>query len=103
MLDDATWFRSFPLRQARIREPIGREAESEFETLGPHDRKRRRIIVWRAPADSPMPGRLIPLPFLLFADETVENEDRFLMPVIAEMMSNAAKEYGMSPPQFGRA
>ena len=103
MLDDTTWFRSFPLRQARIREPMAGEAEGEFATLGMHNPKRRRMLIWKAPPDSPQPGRLIPIPFLLAADESVENDDSTLMPIIAELMENAAKEYGISPPDFGRA
>ena len=101
---DAQFFQQHPRRRARIREPGKQpfhdrqravrfldECELEFRSLGPHDPKRRRIIVWRAPADHPThPNHLLKIPFLAFADETIEDRDDVLLPIVAEIMKGAA-------------
>lgn len=102
---DARFFQQHPDRRARIRLPGGpapyrdqqravrylAESELEFRSLGPHDKERRRIIVWRAPADHPThPNHLLKIPFLLFADETVEDRDDVLLPIVHEIMKRAA-------------
>lgn len=101
---DARFFQQHPDRQARIREPMfgphinGQraikyqdESEELFRSLGPHPKHRRRILVWRTPADHPThPNRLLQIPFLLNGDETVEDRDDILLPIIRELMLNAA-------------
>ena len=102
---DAHFFADHPGRQARIREPLaGRvevnrrgnktlhlaEEELVFRQLGGHDPKRRRILVWRVPKGNPfydpkMP-KLLKVPFLLFADETVEDRDDVLLPLLDHVM-----------------
>jgi hypothetical protein len=42
-------------------------------------------------------GRLICLPFLLYADEDVRNEDAEGLRLLAEIMAGAAQEHGMKP------
>lgn len=110
-MDDKQFFNTFPMRQARIRRPERRiyrnkqravqyadELETQFRSLGEHDRKRRWIIVWRLPPDNPYydPDRpqLLPIPFLAFADETIADEDHILLPIIHEIMMQQASGMG---------
>ena len=94
---DKLWFQRFPRRETHIREPIGNECNAQFLSLGDHNRDRRRIILWKVPMESRMAaGSIQKIPFLLFADETVEDEDRILMPILAEIMEKAAERYGLS-------
>ena len=61
---DAQWFADHLDRQAHIRQPVKvlemnkqravaylDECEREFRTLGPHDKGRRRILLWKVPKD----------------------------------------------------
>ena len=96
---DEAFFSEHPSRRVRIRKPLFTdESEREFRSLGDHDYDRRRIIALRV-----MPGPLLPgfpiirIPFLLFADETVADDDTTLLPIVDEMMGDAAKHYGMKP------
>lgn len=108
MTPDEEFFAAHRDRQAHIRKPILQqhidnqrsvrwldECELQFRSLGPHDRNRRRIIAYRVPADNPMYDRAKPqilqIPFLLFADETVEDEDRGLLPIVHQIMMDAAR------------
>ena len=102
---DTEFFKSHPDRQARIRLPgvapfkdrqrsvrYLSESELEFRSLGQHDVTRRRIIVYRAPADHPShPDHIMKIPFLAFADETIENTDAVLLPIVDGIMKQAAK------------
>lgn len=96
-LADQTFFRQHRDRRLRIREPIADEYSREFSGFGMHDERRRRIIVSRLP-----PGLakrhmvdFMRIPFLLFADETVEDRDDVLAPILEEIMREAAAGYGM--------
>jgi hypothetical protein len=103
---DIAFFTDHPDRQARIREPakkieIGRqrgaavvdEMQGEFWSLGDHDKSRRRVIVYRVPRDNPMydpkKPQLLKIPILLFADETIVDEDRVLLPEVDRIMREA--------------
>jgi hypothetical protein len=102
---DEQFFKQHPDRRARIRKPEFTphrdsqravryldEGEMQFRQLSPHQKERRRIIAYRTPADHPShPNHIMPIPFLLNADETVVDEDRILLPIIHELMLNAAK------------
>lgn len=61
--------------------------QQAFEVLGLHDRNRRRILTWKAPAN----GCLFRIPFVAHADETIENEDAILLPMLDDMMSEAKR------------
>jgi hypothetical protein len=102
---DARFFLQHPDRKVRIRMP-GRElhkdqqravryldeSELQFRSLGPHDPRRRRIISFRTPADHPThPNAILKVPFLLFSDETVSDDDATLLPILAEIMIEAAR------------
>jgi hypothetical protein len=92
--DDLHFFQDHPDRKARIRAPEGKENIGEFWILGPHDAARRRFLLWRVPDGHPM-KRAYPylkIPFLAFADETIEDEDRVLLPLIDQIMRDARKE-----------
>jgi hypothetical protein len=102
---DSQFFAKHPDRKARIRLP-GKtpytdrqrsvryldECEIEFRHLGGHDVKRRRIIAYKLPGDHPThPNYVMKIPFLLFADETVEDRDNVLLPIVHQIMLDAAK------------
>lgn len=102
---DAQFFTEHPDRTVRIRLP-GKaaykdqqravryldESEMEFRHLGPHDPRRRRIIAYRTPTDHPThPNTIIKIPFLAFADETIRDDDVTLLPILAEIMVQAAQ------------
>jgi hypothetical protein len=105
---DAQFFVRHPDRYAHIRMPrkvlaknnqravqYVDESELEFRTLGDHDHSRRRIILWRVPRDNmffnPQNPQVLKIPFLLFADEAVEDTDAVLLPIIHELMIDEAK------------
>ena len=106
-MTDEQFFATHPDRRARIRVPDKAlykdsqravryldECELEFRSLGGHDKNRRRLIIWRVPADNPFydPDRpqLLKIPFLAFADETIEDTDEILLPILHEIMKRAA-------------
>jgi len=111
--EDIQFFTLHSDRQARIRLPrktiaidkkthrtaVGDECEQEFLSLGPHNKDRRRMLVWRVPSGHPLYDHkrvmILPIPFLLFADETVEDRDDILLPIVHEVMSNARFEQGV--------
>jgi hypothetical protein len=107
MIDhDVQFFADHRDRQTRIRLP-GRvlarspqravyyrdECEGEFWSLGDHEKDRRRIIIYRIPADNPAydpkAPQLLKIPFLLYADETVEDRDDVLLPIVEQLMREA--------------
>lgn len=105
-MTDEEFFRTFPDRCARIRKPdlvldkdqqravrYLDECELEFRSLGPHDKDRRRVIVWRVPAGNPHYDprqiKVLKIPFLLFADETVEDRDDIILPILDGIMQQA--------------
>lgn len=103
---DAQFFVDHSDRKAHIRAPRREiyidkqratrfmdECEMEFRSLGDHDRDRRRILLTRSDHRG-MPikdGKVLKIPFLLFSDETVEDRDDVLLPIIFELMANAAE------------
>ena len=90
---DEGFFRDHPDRKARIRLPYKGEAEGEFWSLGDHERSRRRMVLWRVPKDNSWFDRLrtplLKIPFLAFADETIEDRDDVLLPIIDTIMREA--------------
>lgn len=90
-LADRIFFEEHPDRKLRIREPIETEYQVEFRQFGLHELHRRRIIVSRIPAAMAKRHNVdfMRIPFLLFADETVEDRDDILAPILAEIMINA--------------
>ena len=98
---DVAFFIEHPDRKYRIRVPgkqmvidkqrgshVIDECEPEFRSLGDHRRDRRRIVLCRADhrgiplAD----GKVLKLPILLFADESIEDTDAVLGPIVFRMM-----------------
>ena len=94
---DASYFKDHPDREAHIRNAYGGEHEHEFRSLGPHEVNRRRILLWKVLKDNqyydPRKPQVLKIPFLAFADETIEDRDDILLPILAGIMENAAKEY----------
>lgn len=98
MLTDEIFFREHLDRRYRIRGVGIRESEAEFLGLGAHDVGRRRIIAIRAPANRAARRagvRVMCIPFLLFADETIEDRDDVLGPIVKGIMEEARREYGL--------
>lgn len=105
---DANWFQDHKDRQAHIRNPIRilesdkknhvvrytTECEAEFHTLGWHPKDRRRILLWKVPVDNVFYDarnpQILKIPFLLNSDETVEDRDDILLPIIHEIMLGKA-------------
>lgn len=85
---DAAFFAQHSDRKAHIRKCYKGECEAEFQTLGWHQVDRRRILLCRSDFENkPLPERkVMKIPFLLFADETVEDTDAILLPIIEDIM-----------------
>jgi len=114
MIDhDVQFFQQHPGRYAHIRAPrlvpvVNKqraagympECEAEFRSLGDHKRERRRIILWRVPEQHPAYDakevKILKIPFLAFADETIEDIDEVLLPIVQEIMEDAAKKQGLA-------
>lgn len=96
-LADQVFFREHRDRRLRIRAPIGEEYLTEFRGFGMHDKNRRRVIVSRLPVSMARRHMVdfMRIPFLLFADETVEDRDDILAPILDRIMREAASGYGM--------
>lgn len=94
-MHDRNFFVRHRDRLTHIRKPYAGEHEDEFQTLGYHERSRRRILLTRADFErKPLPGnKVLKMPFLLFADESVEDRDDILLPIIENLMR---QEMGMS-------
>ncbi len=92
---DALFFMQHHDRHAHIRDAKPQEFSGEFHSLGPHDMDRRRILLWRGPRNTELAGRVVKIPFLAFADETILDEDRVLLPMIDQIMREQAKNYRM--------
>lgn len=110
-MTDEEFFATHKDRQARIRKPglelvkdkqrnvrYLDECELEFRRLGSHRADRRRIILWRVPEGNPFydprKQKILKIPMLLFADETVEDRDDVLLPLVHEIMLNAERAHG---------
>jgi hypothetical protein len=93
---EVVFFAAHPDRKTHIRKPADPlEFLAEFRSLGPHDFDRRRIIYARvAPHVAARFNReLMAIPFLAFADETIEDRDDILLPILDEIMREARKDY----------
>ena len=89
---DELWFEQHPDRKAMIRAAGAHEKQAEFNSLGLHDAKRRRIIclkAWNRDVRRAV-GPVMRIPFLQFADESIENSDEVLLPVVHEIMMGQA-------------
>lgn len=88
---DRAFFKQHNDRRLRIRAPIDTEYQREFRGFGPHPENRRRVIVARIAAGMAKRHNIdfMRIPFLLFADETVEDRDDILAPILDEIMRDA--------------
>lgn len=102
--EDERWFAQYPRRQWHIRKAWLLEQAGEFMSLGFHDPERRRILMWKVPKGTPfMVGQIMKVPFLQFADETIQDTDAYLGPIWHQVMQDAAKEHGIPVPKMRRA
>lgn len=88
---DQRYFLDHPDRKAHIRNAYSTEMQGEFWSLGEHDRNRQRVILLRADNDGNfLPDRkVLKIPFLAFADESIEDTDAVLLPIVKQMMAEA--------------
>ena len=95
---DKRFFKDHPERQTHIRLPHGGEASGEFWSMGDHPLTRRRILLWKVPKDNPVYDQvkepILKIPFLAFADETIEDTDEVLIPIIHTIMTEALNSGG---------
>lgn len=106
-MNDRNFFSQNPLRQARIRKPGKQpfkdkqravrmldEFEREYRSLGQHDPKQRRVIVYRLPSDNPNwdpeHPQLIPIPILEAFEGEFKDTDECLLPVVHHLMAESA-------------
>ena len=90
---DGTYFRRYPDRFFHIRNAYKGECAGEFWTLGYHEENRRRIILCRVDhMMKPIPdNKILKIPFLAFADESIEDTDDNLFPIVRDIMADALK------------
>lgn len=90
---DKNFFKAHPDRLAHIRLPYRDECAGEYWSLGDHVRTRRRILLCRADAQNRLlpDGKIIKIPFLAFSDETIEDTDSILLPLVQEIMQGATR------------
>lgn len=98
---DLRWFLEHRGRQTHIRYPVSDEFDMEFRSIGAHDFTRRRVICWKVPGDVTVQfrswvGKIIKIPFVAFADESIRDDDETLLPMLNEIMVDAAKRQGMT-------
>lgn len=87
---DQQFFLQHAERQAHIRKPYKTEFEQEFQQLGLHEKNRRYILVYKTEHEGK--NVLLKIPFLAFADETIEDTDAVLLPIVHEIMQSAKQE-----------
>lgn len=98
--EDVQFFRQNPKRQLHIRPARTGEKGEEFATLGFHLAERRHIIAWKVPQGGMGSGTIFRIPFLKFADESIQDTDQFLLPILHQIMLDAAEEYKMKIPKM---
>lgn len=88
---DMLFFQYHRDRKVHIRQSYDGECEDQFRTLGFHKRGRRRILLLRADFEGkPFPDyKMMKIPFIAFADETIEDTDAVLLPIIRDIMYDA--------------
>ena len=87
MNPDVVFFRQHPRRQVHIREPQAWEFAKEWLELGDHSAPRRRVLVWNCKSPR-LPDGIMRIPFLMFADESIEDDDRTVMPILHQLMAS---------------
>lgn len=85
---DSDYFRYNHHRKAHIRKAFAGENEAEFQTLGYHEKNRRRILLTRVDYERNFlpKQKVLKIPFLAFADEEIADRDDVLLPIIEEIM-----------------
>lgn len=92
---DKAFFQKNPDRETHIRLPHRDECYGEFWSLGDHNRARRRILLWKVPEGNPFvdpaANPILKIPFLAFSDETIEDRDDILKPILHTIMLEARR------------
>ena len=95
---DEQFFATHRKRNFHVRAAVVGEFSREFLTLGPHEPSRRAILMWRIPKGKPGHGKFAKIPFLKFADESIEDSDEVLSKLWHELMEMGATEYAVQNP-----
>lgn len=97
---DAQFFAQHPSRQAHIRAAREGECSGEFMSLGFHMPERRVMLIWKVPQGTPFKaGEIMKIPFLKFADESIEDDDKVIIPLLHNIIMQAAKDMNMPIPR----
>lgn len=90
---DGVFFKEHPDRLFHIRKAYEDEEKGAFWSLGSHERNRRFILLCRADHEmKQLPdNRVMKIPFLVFADESIEDTDDVLFPIVRDIMLEALK------------
>lgn len=88
---DKNYFVSHPDRKAHIRNTYQDECKGEFWMLGEHDKDRRRIVIIRVDyeGNSLPDNKVLKIPMLAFSDESIEDSDEVLLPIVKQLMAEA--------------
>lgn len=91
---DVGFFRQHPDRCYHIRKAYIGEHAGEFWSLGAHDKNRRHVLLCRVDYEKqPLPdGKILKLPMLAFADESIADTDEVLAPIVQEIMLKALRK-----------
>lgn len=97
---DEAFFKRHRNRQVRIRRCHQNEMNREFHSLGLHDERNRRMIVWKVPGNIRPPyshyaDQLMKIPYLKDPNDVIEDTDNAVMPLLEQLMEEANKEYGL--------
>lgn len=97
-VQDERYFKDHPDRKSHIRKAHDNECLTEFESLGDHEKYRRKIVLIRVD----FYGRFLPdrqvlkIPVIAYADETIEDRDDILIPMVEEIMRAEAIRQGIA-------
>ena len=88
---DKNFFADHRDRKTHIRNSYKGECAGEYWSLGAHDKDRRRILLCRVDSSGFYldDNQILKVPFLAFADESIEDTDEVLLPLIKQIMSEA--------------
>jgi len=91
---DTVFFKEHASRCFHIRKAYKGEMRGEFWSLGQHEENRRHILLRRVDFEmKPLPdGKVMRIPFLAFADETIEDTDEVLFPIVRDVMLDALQK-----------
>src|SRR5262245_23916992 len=96
-IQDEQFFQKHPDRRAHIRTAHKDECKGEFWSLGDHEKSRRRIVLVREDFGGNLlpDGKVLKIPMIVYADETILDTDEVLLPMVQEVMTAEAVRQGL--------